>query len=80
MATELKLPEKTRVALAELYKAREQAHKDFQGPLFVALDFLGLDPAGNHSIDFNTGIITPASAPTPLHAPESIEGPAEAAG
>ena len=64
MVDTLKLPEKTRAALAELYRLQMQAAKDFQGPLLVALDFFGLDPSLNHQIDFGTGIITPASAPT----------------
>lgn len=70
MATELKLPEKTHRALASLYQAQQQAVQNFQGPLLIALDFLGLDPMLNHQINFETGIITPAE---PLPKPELLK-------
>jgi hypothetical protein len=63
MVDTLKLPEKTRATLAELYRLSQQAQKDFQQPLLVAMDFLGLDPNGNHQINFDTGIIIPAEVP-----------------
>jgi hypothetical protein len=64
MVDSLTLPEKTRVRLAELYRTQLQAQKDFQGPLLTALEFFDLDPTLNHGINFDTGIITPAPAPT----------------
>lgn len=71
MATEiLKLPAKTCTALAELHRLQVQAAKDFQGPMLVALDFLGLDPSLNHQINFDTGVITPAAKPE-LFTPET---------
>ena len=40
MATEtLKLPEKVRVRLLELHRARVQAERDFQGPMATAYTF-----------------------------------------
>lgn len=62
----LKLPEKTRLTLGELYKVQQQAIKEFQLVAGAALDFLGLDPNLPHSINFDSGIVVPATAPTPL--------------
>lgn len=70
MSETLKLPEKTRIMLGELHKARLQAEKEFQLVMGSALDFLGLDPSGQHQINFDTGVITPAPSPdnvTPIN-------------
>lgn len=70
MSETLKLPEKTRITLGELYKQQQAATERFQLGAGVALDFLGLDPNGQHSINFDTGIVTPAPTPdnvTPIN-------------
>lgn len=70
MTESFKMPEKTRVRLAELYRLAQQAQKDFQGPLLTVLEFHDLDPNLNHQIDFDTGIIRPAE---PLTKPELVK-------
>lgn len=60
---DLKLPEKVRVRLLGLYQARQMAETALQGPVATALEFLGLDPMLPHSINFDTGIVTPAPDP-----------------
>ncbi len=66
MPVTLQLPEKTRATLAELNRLHLQAQREFQLTAGVALDFLGLDPSLPHSVDYATGIVTPAQTPTPL--------------
>lgn len=69
MVDSLTLPEKTRLRLAELYRLQQLAIEKFQGPLLTALEFFDLDPTLNHGINFDTGIITPAPAPTKVPPP-----------
>lgn len=76
----LKLPEKTRIVLGELYKAQIAATEKFQLAASVALDFLGLDPNGKHQINFDTGVVTPETAPAPSAEPTPIRPNEEAAG
>lgn len=78
MSETLKLPEKTRIAMGELYKQQQAAVEKFQLAMGVALDFLELDPNLNHQINFDSGIVTPAIPPTPLTAVENP--PSEATG
>lgn len=73
MMETLKLPEKTRLVLGELYKAQQQAAKEFQLVAGAALDFMGLDPNLPHQINFDTGVVTPATAPTKLTAVDNDE-------
>lgn len=70
MTEELKLPEAVRLRLGQLFKAQNDAigklpevHA-WQGAAATTMEFLGLDPSGQHHIDFATGIVTPALAPT----------------
>lgn len=61
-AGELKLPEAVRVRLSGLYRLRREADAALQGPVATALEFLGLDPHQPHTIDFDTGVVTPAKS------------------
>lgn len=70
MVDSLKLPEKSRIALRELYLAARRAQQSLQQPLLVALDFLGLDPTLDHGINFDTGVVTPAQ---PITKPELVK-------
>lgn len=81
LPTTLKLPEKARAALAETLAEVQKAQADFQKvqasfnkQIVIACDFLGLDPALNHKVDFQTGIVTPAAAPETSVEPTPIRG------
>lgn len=71
-AQPIKLPDKARLALAELFADVQQAQKELvktqkalNGALVITCDMVGLDAALNHGIDFEKGIITPATATAP---------------
>ena len=58
--TSLTLPDRTRTRIVELLKEQQVAIKAFRDVLHTAVEMMGLDPSLNHSIDFSTGVITPA--------------------
>lgn len=66
---QLKVPDAVRIRLGGLFNAQKEAIAKlpevaaWQHAMAVAVEFLGLDPAGQHSIDFATGIVTPAPGP-----------------
>lgn len=59
---DLTMPEAVRKRLLDLYRARQMAELALQGPVATALEFLGLDPHQPHTIDFDTGVVTPAKS------------------
>lgn len=63
----LTLPEKTRVRLKGLWEQSQMAQAvvdKFQHAMITAVEMFGLDPTLNHGINWETGVITPAPAPT----------------
>lgn len=77
MTEPLKLPEKMRLRLLGLYKAQQEAiarlpeSNAYGGAMAMAMDHLDLDPTQRNHINLDTGIVTPASAPTPLRPEEA---------
>lgn len=73
MVDNLRLPEKTRARLHILWKDSQMAQAivdKFQHAMTTAVEMLGLDPALNHGINWETGVITPAE---PLAKPELVK-------
>lgn len=65
MADTLKLPDKTRIRLHTLWLNAQPAQAivdKFQHAMTTAIEMLDLDPALNHQVNWETGIITPAES------------------
>lgn len=66
MADELKMPEVTRIRMLGLYQAMITAQNTFNGQMGTVFEMVGLDPNGQHGVNFDTGVITPNASGAPV--------------
>jgi hypothetical protein len=57
----VKLPEISRAGLADLLQKKVQAERDYATALNSTVAALGLDPRLPHSVNLDTGELTPAT-------------------
>ena len=56
----IQLPEMSRAGLVDLYRAMQQAKREYDIALNATVAAHGLDPRMNHAFNLDTGEITPA--------------------
>lgn len=59
--TPIQLPETSLAGLRTLYQQAAQAKQLYDIALNATVAAVGLDPKGNHQVNLDTGIITPAA-------------------
>lgn len=70
MNDQLKVPDAVRIRLGSLFNAQNAAIEKlpevhaWRHAMSTAVEFLGLDPAGQHQINFETGVVIPAPSPS----------------